>query len=277
MTLHQRAADWYEASGSSAHAMEHLLDTTDWDRSVRLAAALAVPTYMAGQMATVQRWYRAVGDANIERYPPLAVLRCWEAVLTGDTAGAQRWAAFVDAAAFEGVPLDGSASFDSTRAIMRAAMCATGPEQMMADAAFALAQEPAWSSWRPEALWLLGEAHLIAGHPDEARAVLAEASAAAALPADPPDRERDRRAAVRLQPHGQGRSQVDLPQARRLLARRRGAEGDYDRPPRYLARLCVGVLALPVALLAAADGAEDDPDAKAEDEQVGDHLAGDHQ
>jgi LuxR family maltose regulon positive regulatory protein len=179
MTLHQRAADWYEASGSFAHALGHLLDTTNWDRSVRLTAALALPTYMAGQMATAQRWYRAIGDANIERYPPLAVLRCWEAVLTGDPVGAQRWAAFVEATSFDDVPADGSASYDSARAMLRAALCATGPEQMMADAAFAVSQEPAWSRWRPEALWLLGEAHLIAGHREKARAVLAEASAAA--------------------------------------------------------------------------------------------------
>jgi LuxR family maltose regulon positive regulatory protein len=179
MTLHQRAADWYEANGSPAHALEHLLDTTDWDRSVRLTNQVVLPTYMAGQMTTAQRWYRAIGDANIERYPPLAVMKCWEGVLTGDTAGAQRWAAFLDAASFDGVPADGSASFDSARAIVRAVMCASGPEQMMADAAFAVAQEPAWSPWRPEAVWLLGEAHLIAGHAGQARPVLAEASAAA--------------------------------------------------------------------------------------------------
>ncbi|HLI36629.1 MAG TPA: LuxR C-terminal-related transcriptional regulator [Streptosporangiaceae bacterium] len=179
MTLHQRAADWYEASGSPILALEHLLDTTDRDRSVRLATALALPTYNAGQMSTVQRWYRAIGDADIERYPPLAVLRCWEAVLTGDTAGTERWAAVLDAASFEGTQLNGSASFDSARAIVRAAMCASGPEQMMADAAFAVAQEPAWSPWHAEALWVLGEAHLLFAHPDEARAVLVEASVAA--------------------------------------------------------------------------------------------------
>jgi LuxR family transcriptional regulator, maltose regulon positive regulatory protein len=179
MTLHQRAADWYEAHGSPALALEHLLDTADRDRSVRLATALALPTYNAGQLSTVQQWYRAIGDADIERYPPLAVLRCWEAVLTGDTAGTERWAAVLDAASFEGTPLNGSASFDSARAMVRAAMCASGPEPMMADAAFAVAQEPAWSPWRAEALWVLGEAHLLAGHPDEARAVLAEASAVA--------------------------------------------------------------------------------------------------
>jgi LuxR family transcriptional regulator, maltose regulon positive regulatory protein len=180
MTLHQRAADWYEANGSPVLALEHLLDTADRDRSVRLATALALPTYNAGQMSTVQRWLRVIGDANIERFPPLAVYRGWEAVLTGDTAGAERWAAVLDASSFEGAPLDGSASFESGRAILRAAMCASGPEPMMADAAFAVAQEPAWSSWRAEALWVLGEAHLLAGHPDEARAVLVKASAAAA-------------------------------------------------------------------------------------------------
>ena len=179
MTLHQRAADWYEACGSPARALEHLLDTTDQDRSVRLAAALAQPTYNAGGMATVQRWYRAIGDAAIERYPPLAVLRCREAVLTGDTAGAQRWAALVEAASFDGVPADGSASFDSARAMLRAVMCASGPEEMMADAAFAVGQEPAWSSWLPQALWLLGEAHLLAGNLPQARSLLAEASTVA--------------------------------------------------------------------------------------------------
>ena len=180
MTLHQRAADWHEASGSPALALEHLLHTTDWDRSVRLATALAFPTYNAGRMSTIQRWLRAIGDANIERFPPLAVQGCYMAVLTGDTAGAQRWAAFVDAASFEGAPLDGSASFESARAMLRAAMCANGPEPMMADAALAVAQEPAWSPFRGNALWTLGEAHLLAGQLDQARAVLGEGSAAAA-------------------------------------------------------------------------------------------------
>ena len=179
MTLRQRAADWYEANGSPALALEYLLLTTDWDRSVRLAAELAMPTYKAGQVGTNLRWYAAIGDANIERYPPLAVQRCWEAVLTGDTAEAQRWAAIVDAASFDGTPGDGSASFDSGRALLRAGMCASGPEPMMADAAVAAAQEAAWSPFRAEALWLLGEAHLLAGNPDEARGLLIEASTAA--------------------------------------------------------------------------------------------------
>jgi len=175
-TLHRRAADWYESSGSPAMALEHLIQAKDWDRSMRLAATLALPTYNAGQIATNQRWYRAIGDTNIERYPPLAVMRCWVAVMTGDTSGAERWVAFLDAASAENAPADESAFSESARATVHAAMCASGPDQMMTDATAAVSQEPAWSSWRADALWLLGEAHLLAGRVDEAAGLLTEVS-----------------------------------------------------------------------------------------------------
>jgi LuxR family transcriptional regulator, maltose regulon positive regulatory protein len=179
-TLHQRAADWYESSGSPAQAVEHLLQTTDWERTTRLVTALALPTYMAGELSTVQRWFRAVGDVNIERYPLLALHKCWECVLTGDITEAPRWAAIVDTSSFDGVPANGSASFDSARALLRATMCATGPDAMVADASFAVAQEAPWSPWRDTALWALAEAHLLAGDLERARALFAEASAIAA-------------------------------------------------------------------------------------------------
>ena len=179
-TLHQRAADWYESNGFPELALEQLLQTDDWDRSVRLTAKLYLPTYQAGRLSTVQRWLAALGDENIARYPPLAVTAGWEAVLTGATARAERWAAVVDAASFDGKPASGEASFDSARALLRAGMCASGPERMTADAAFILAQEPVWSPWRSDALWAVGEAHLLAGHRDEAGALFADASTAAA-------------------------------------------------------------------------------------------------
>jgi LuxR family maltose regulon positive regulatory protein len=179
-TLHRRAANWYEANGSPTLALEHLLQTSCRDRSVRLATALAMPTFNSGQLPTLKRWLRTIGDENIERHPPLAVHRCYAAGMTGDTAEAERWAAFVDAASFDRAPLDGSASFASVRAMLRAAMCPSGPAPMMADATFAVAQEPAWSPFRGSALWALGEAHLLAGDVGQASRLLAEASAAAA-------------------------------------------------------------------------------------------------
>ena len=178
--LHLRAADWYEANGSPAMAVEHLLNTTEQDRCVQLVTALVLPTYQAGQLSTVQRWLSALGDSAIEEYPPLAVLAGYMAVFTGQTAEAQRWAAIVDAASFDLVPADGTASFDSARAMIRAVICAAGPEQMMTDASFAVAQEPPWSVWRDTALCFCAEAHLLAGDVDQASALFAESSILAA-------------------------------------------------------------------------------------------------
>jgi LuxR family maltose regulon positive regulatory protein len=48
---------------------------------------------------------------------------------------------------------------------------------MLADARFAVAQEPAWSPWRDTALWELAEAHLLTDQVEEARTLFAESSA----------------------------------------------------------------------------------------------------
>ena len=150
-------------------ALEHLLNTAERDRCVQLVTELVLPTYQAGQLSTVQRWLAALGDAAIESYPPLAVLAGYIAVFTGHIAEAQRWAAIVDAASFDLVPLDGTASFDSARAMFRAVLCAAGPEQMLSDASFAVEQEPPWSPWRDTALCFCAEAHLLTGDVDASR------------------------------------------------------------------------------------------------------------
>jgi LuxR family maltose regulon positive regulatory protein len=180
MKLHLRAADWYEANGSPALALEHLLNiTTQRDRCVQLVTQLAIPTYKAGHMSTVQRWLAAIGDPAIEDFPPLAVIAGWVAALTGQTVEAQRWAALLDAAPLDPAPVEGT-SFDSARRMLRAVMCAAGPEQMMSEASTAVAQEPPWSPWRDTALYLNAEAHLLTGDVDQACALFAEASSVAA-------------------------------------------------------------------------------------------------
>ena len=178
--LHLRAADWYESNGSAAFALEHLLNTTERDRCVQLVTELALPTYQAGQLSTLQRWLSTLGHAAIEGYPPLAVQAGWIAVLTGDTAEAQRWAALLDTASFDSMPVDGTASFSSARAMLRAAMCAAGPEQMASDASLAVAEEPPWSSWRATALGLSAEARLVLGDSERAAALFLETCAVAA-------------------------------------------------------------------------------------------------
>jgi LuxR family maltose regulon positive regulatory protein len=101
-------------------------------------------------------------------------------VLTGHTADAQRWAALLDTAAVDSMPVDGTASFESARAMLRAAMCAAGAEQMATDTSLAVAEEPPWSSWRATALCLSAEAQLLLGHSERATALFLETCAVAA-------------------------------------------------------------------------------------------------
>ncbi|WP_382303953.1 LuxR C-terminal-related transcriptional regulator [Herbiconiux sp. UC225_62] len=174
--LHTRAADWYESNGSAVMAIEHLLQTDDRDRCVRLVADVALRTYQAGHLQTVQRWIAALGDRAVAGYPPLAVLAGWIAVISGHPVAADRWAAAVDGLSFDEPPADGTASFASGRAMLRAMMCAHGPDQAVTDAAFGLAEEPAWSVWRDQALGLAGEAQLLVGDVDRAEELFSEAS-----------------------------------------------------------------------------------------------------
>ena len=153
--LHLRAADWYESNGSPALALEHLLNTTERDRCVQLVPSWPCRPTRPARCQPCNGGSPHSDDSAVEEYPPLAVLAGWIAALTGQTAEAQRWAALLDTASFDLMPVDGTASFDSARAMLRALMCPAGPEQMATDANLAVAEEPPWSSWRATALVLV--------------------------------------------------------------------------------------------------------------------------
>lgn len=179
--LHERAASWFEVHGSPAIAIEHLLDVpSERARLIRLVAATTLAAYQAGLLTTVQRWYRAIGDRAIEEYPPLAVFAGWISALTGQPQTADRWAAVLARTSYDLPPDDGSASLESARAMLRSFMCASGPDQALADARFAIASESSESPWRDQALVLLGEAHLLAGELEQAETAFAAGSVVAA-------------------------------------------------------------------------------------------------
>ncbi|HEU0181110.1 MAG TPA: LuxR C-terminal-related transcriptional regulator, partial [Agromyces mariniharenae] len=177
--LHIAAATWYEEHGLAAQAIEHLLAAGDRTRAARLVAALARPTYLAGQVTVVTRWLSELGDAAIRAYPPLAILACWSAVLTGAPAEAERWAAMVDRIRYDDEGVGDLPAFESARAMLRTAMYAHGRERATADAALAVATEPPWSPWRDLALYLSGEISLLSGDVDAARSSFQEAAALA--------------------------------------------------------------------------------------------------
>ena len=134
----------------------------------------------------MQRWLARLGDTVLEEYPPLAVLAGWMGVLSGQAAHAERWGALVDSSSFDLMPVDGTASFDSSRAMLRAVMCRAGPEQMVADASFAVAEEPPWSAWRATALCLCAEAHLLLADKERATSLFMETFPVAATQGNVP-------------------------------------------------------------------------------------------
>jgi LuxR family transcriptional regulator, maltose regulon positive regulatory protein len=172
--LHERAADWYRANERLAQALEHLLLGDDLRIAAELATELALPTYGAGRLSTIQRWLDTLGDGAVEVHPPLGIIAGWLAALTGDPSQAARRLAQAEETHFDGDPKDGSASFDSARAMLRALLCQDGPGQMLADASFAVSLEPAWSPWRDTALWQQAEAQLMLGDREAARASFRE-------------------------------------------------------------------------------------------------------
>jgi LuxR family maltose regulon positive regulatory protein len=99
--------------------------------------------------------------------------------MQGDVAEAERWLAVAEKATYDGVSVDGTASFESGRAIFRSMLCPSGPERMLSDARFALDSEPADSVWRDTALVTCGEATLMLGDRESARELFEETSVVA--------------------------------------------------------------------------------------------------
>ncbi|KAF2415744.1 AAA family ATPase [Microbacterium sp. B35-30] len=183
--LHRRAAGWFEQNGSPAMAIEHLLDLpSERLRVTHLVSEATLATYQAGLLTTVQRWLRELGDKEVEGYPPLAVIAGWIALLTGRAAEADRWAEILERLSYDGVPDNGSASFESGRAMLRSFMCAQGPARALEDAKFAVAAEAIASPWRDQALYLLGEAQLLAGDSAAAEVAFDQGSTEAELQAN---------------------------------------------------------------------------------------------
>ena len=148
--LHRRAADWYEENGDPESALEHADASGDKGRVARLVASLAPPVYYSGRIKTVEGWLDRFGDeAELERYPAVAVIGGWIHALQGQAADAERWLDIAMRGVDNVAPPDGSTSARPVDRALRAAMCGDGVEQMLKDAEGALAELPAGSPWRP--------------------------------------------------------------------------------------------------------------------------------
>jgi len=176
--LRQRAARWHEDNGRPDEALEYWMQTGDADSVARLVTVLTFPAYQRGMVATAGRWLRWLQDhTDVEDYPAVAVLAALLAALTGKPGDAERWARAAERGAAVASLPDGSPSIQPWLAVLRALLCRDGAAQMRADAELAVATMGAGSFWRTAATVYLGLAHLMAGDPDEADVLFADAIA----------------------------------------------------------------------------------------------------
>ena len=173
--LHRRAAGWYASAGRPELAVEHMIASGDMDAAAVLVEAVTLRTYQQGHGDRLERWLRTFDDAAFERRPCLAVGGALVHALNGRPDIADHLADIVDRASFGGVPASGMASFDSARAMLRAAMARHGPDAAIADGALAAAAEGSASPWRTLAREALALGHLMKGDATAAESLLADA------------------------------------------------------------------------------------------------------
>ena len=173
--LTRRAAEWCAANDLPGPAIEYAMAAGDADRAAGVAVDAALPIYADGRLAELERWFgwfEAGGE--VERHAGVAVLGAWVGALTGHPAAAERWADVARRAPARA--RTGAAATEGPRALLRAALCRDGVEQMGTDAELALELAPTGSAWQAAAQLLLGMSHLLAGRQDQAERHLADAA-----------------------------------------------------------------------------------------------------
>jgi LuxR family transcriptional regulator, maltose regulon positive regulatory protein len=172
--LHRAAAAWYARTGHHARAVEESIASGD----PRLAGAAVTAGAPEATAETMDGWLNALDPSAFRQYPPVAVAAAWRHLLGGRPEAAEQLADLADHADFDEPPPDGSSSFESQRARLRAVMGREGPRAVLADALLAAAAEPRRSRWHATAVWLLGEAYVLLGDAAAADAALREAASA---------------------------------------------------------------------------------------------------
>jgi LuxR family maltose regulon positive regulatory protein len=174
--LNQRAADWFEAQGDAEATLDYSHAAGNEDSAARILSSIAMTVSSAGRVTAVESWLDHFDEeAQLQRYPAVAVEGSRIHAFRGRPDQAEAWLA----AAEHGVPTNAEGS--ATKAcvdVLRAAMCADGPERMLANTESALAELPPEHPWHPWALVVNGAAHMLLGEDDRADRVLATAAEA---------------------------------------------------------------------------------------------------
>jgi LuxR family maltose regulon positive regulatory protein len=165
--LHRRAADWLERNGEPQAAVEHAYQAGDRGQFTRVFTETALAAHHSGRDAIVERWLDRLDAPTGAADPAAAVLAARLHLHHGRLADAE---ACLAAAGRRG---------GAHKLLVQAAMCASGPEDMLADTEKALEQLSADDRWRPYGLLLQATAYALLGELERGDAILSRAVHAA--------------------------------------------------------------------------------------------------
>lgn len=175
--LNRRAAVWCEAAGEVSAAAAYAHASGDLDGVARLVTLDGL-TAATARSATGERWLGWFDrPERLRAHPDIAVLGAWAHLVKGRPADARRWRNAAVAAAED--------ALESELAVLRAARCEGGVEQMRADARTALAGLGPVSPWQPLARLLRGVAELLLGEDARAEEMLGDAAECAESAGEP--------------------------------------------------------------------------------------------
>src|SRR5829696_1514785 len=162
--LTRRASEWCEGNDLPEAAVDYDMAAGDADRAARLVVRVALPAYAAGRLSDLERWFDWLEAGGLaDRHEAIALLGAWVNALAGRPAAAERWTEAAERQASDDPPVDGILPVDGSLALLKAALCRQGVEEMRTDAADALRLAPTGSPPQATAQLLLGIAHLLAG------------------------------------------------------------------------------------------------------------------
>ncbi len=165
--LRRRAALWCLRNGLPEDALEYSIAAGDVGAAAGLVTKLAVPAHRQGRITTIQRWYRWLEDqGEIEGHPMAAVLAALFCALTGQPAGAGRWADVVDRWQYGDPARPGDPPAEAWAAVLRAFLCRRGAGQMRADADEAVRRFAVQGFVTPAPALLQGIARILCGDLD---------------------------------------------------------------------------------------------------------------
>jgi LuxR family maltose regulon positive regulatory protein len=81
--LHRRASEWFEQEGTSAAAIEHVLDAGDMDRAASLIEGTVEATFMRSEVVTILRWVERLPDDLLRNKPTLCFYHAWALLMSG--------------------------------------------------------------------------------------------------------------------------------------------------------------------------------------------------